>query len=186
LKSALPDERELAILTAGRETAGREAEAPYEWAAHEPISRREGTRPKTLVRVRDGAPTDGLTPRETIIIDTVRALYRTRTLSQAQFDRAAAEFGWPGLVEVVAVAGFRLLPERVPGRHAGRRRSGDIVPRRRSTAWSGDAVALLPVLLPPSDRERGLTSLRQHDWPARIQVGPLGAGAHEPSRPGQQ
>jgi 4-carboxymuconolactone decarboxylase len=100
--SGLPGaERELAILA-----AGREAGAPYEWAAHEPIARREGTRAEALVCLRDGAPPDGLTPREAVIIDTVRALYRTRTLTESQFHRAAAELGWPGLVEVVALAGY--------------------------------------------------------------------------------
>jgi 4-carboxymuconolactone decarboxylase len=100
--STLPGaERELAILT-----AGREAGAPYEWAAHEPIARREGTRPQAIACVRDGQPTDGLTPREATIVDTVRALYRARRLTDRQFQRAEAELGRVGLVELVTMAGY--------------------------------------------------------------------------------
>jgi 4-carboxymuconolactone decarboxylase len=100
--SGLPGaERELAILT-----AGREAGAPYEWAAHEPIPRREGTRAEAIACVRDGAPTRGLTAREALIVDTVRTLYRTRTLTESQLLRAAAELGWPGVVELVTLAGY--------------------------------------------------------------------------------
>jgi 4-carboxymuconolactone decarboxylase len=94
-------DRELAILT-----AGREVEAAYEWAAHEPIARREGTRPEAINVVRDGRPTHGLAPREAVIVDTVRALFRTRRLSAAEFARAEAEFGRRGLVELVTLAGY--------------------------------------------------------------------------------
>ncbi len=58
--SMLPGaDRELAILA-----AGREAEAPYEWAAHEPIARRAGTRPEAIAIVQDGRATVDLTARE--------------------------------------------------------------------------------------------------------------------------
>lgn len=101
-RSTLPGaDRELAILA-----AGREAEAPYEWAAHEPIARREGTRPEAIAVLRDGGPTDGLLPREAVIVDTVRALYRRRGLTAAEFARAEAELGRRGLVELVTLAGY--------------------------------------------------------------------------------
>ena len=54
-QSGLPGaDRELAILT-----AGREAEAPYEWAAHEPVALREGTRTEAIAVVRDDRATTG-------------------------------------------------------------------------------------------------------------------------------
>jgi 4-carboxymuconolactone decarboxylase len=100
--SGLPGaDRELAILT-----AGREVEAPYEWAAHEPIALREGTRPDAIAVVRDGKPTSGLRAREAVIVDTVRALYRARRLTSEEFARAEAEFGRQGLVELVTLAGY--------------------------------------------------------------------------------
>lgn len=100
--STLPGaDRELAILA-----AGREAEAPYEWAAHEPIARRAGTRPEAIAAVRDGGATDGLAPREAVIVDTVRALYRRRGLTAGEFARAEAELGVQALVELVTLAGY--------------------------------------------------------------------------------
>lgn len=101
-RSGLPGaDRELAILT-----AGREAEAPYEWAAHEPIALREGTRPEAVAVVRDGRPTHALQPREAVIVDTVRAIYRAHRLTPDEFARALAEFGRQGLVELVTLAGY--------------------------------------------------------------------------------
>ena len=101
-RSGLPGpDRELAILT-----VGREVEAAYEWYAHEIIARREGTRPEAIAVVWDQRPTAGLAAREALIIDTVRTLYRSRRLTQAEFARAEAEFGRRGLVELVTLAGY--------------------------------------------------------------------------------
>ena len=101
-ESGLPGaDRELAILT-----AGREAEAPYEWAAHEPVALREGTRTEAIAVVREDRPTHGLRPREAVIVDTVRAIYRARGLTADQFARADAELGRQGLIELVTLAGY--------------------------------------------------------------------------------
>ena len=101
-RSGLPGpDRELAILT-----VGREVEAAYEWYAHEIVARREGTRPEAIAVVRDGLPTVGLTAREALLIDTVRALYRARRLTRAEFARAEAELGRRGVVELVTLAGY--------------------------------------------------------------------------------
>jgi 4-carboxymuconolactone decarboxylase len=101
-RSGLPAaERELAILT-----VGREIEAAYEWHAHEIIARREGTRPEAIAVVRDGRSTAELAPREALVVDTVRALCRTRRLTEAEFARAEAALGRRGLVELVTLAGY--------------------------------------------------------------------------------
>jgi 4-carboxymuconolactone decarboxylase len=101
-RSALPAaDRELAILA-----AGREAKAPYEWAAHEPIARREGTRPAAIAAVHEGASTAGLLPREAVVVETVRALARRHGLSPAEFARAEAELGRVALVELVTLVGY--------------------------------------------------------------------------------
>jgi 4-carboxymuconolactone decarboxylase len=94
-------DRELAVLA-----AAREADAPYEWAAHEPIARREGVRPEAIAVVRERLPTDGLTARETVLVDTVRALYRRHRLDDAEYAQAEAELGQPELVELVTLAGY--------------------------------------------------------------------------------
>jgi 4-carboxymuconolactone decarboxylase len=94
-------DRELAILA-----AGREVEALFEWHAHEPIAVREGTRPEAIAAVKERGSTDGLTAREAIIIETVRALYREHVLTDAHYARAEAELGRTGLVELVVLAGY--------------------------------------------------------------------------------
>ena len=101
-RSTLPGpDRELAILT-----AGREVEALFEWSAHEPMALREGTRPEAIAVVRDRGDTGGLQPREALIIDTVRALYRQHRLTDEQYARAEQEFGRQALVELVTLAGY--------------------------------------------------------------------------------
>lgn len=94
-------ERELAILT-----AGREVEATYEWAAHEPLGLQEGTRPEAIEVLRHQRSTDGLEPRERIIIDTVRALYRDHRIPDDLYHRAEGALGRQGLIELVVLAGY--------------------------------------------------------------------------------
>lgn len=94
-------DRELAILT-----AGREVEATYEWAAHEPLGREEGVRPEAIEVLRHQRSTADLQPREAIIIDTVRALYRDHRIPDELYQRAEAAFGRQGLVELVVLAGY--------------------------------------------------------------------------------
>lgn len=94
-------DKELAILT-----AGREVEAKYEWVAHEPLGLKEGTRPEAIDVLRHQRATDGLTAREALIIDVVRTVYREHKLSDHLYARAEAEFGRAGLVEIVVLAGY--------------------------------------------------------------------------------
>ena len=136
--SGLPGaDRELAILT-----AGREAEAPYEWAAHQPVALREGTRAEAIAVVREDRPTHDLRPREAVIVDTVRAIYRARGLTADQFARAAAELGRRDLIELVTLAGYYGMIAAIlnayevdlpPGATPvfGRRAGGEASPERR-------------------------------------------------------
>ena len=94
-------EKELAILT-----AGREVEAGYEWVAHEPLGLKEGTRPEAIEVLRHQRLTEGLEPREALIIDTVRTIYREHRVPDDLYRRAEAEFGRSGMVELVVLAGY--------------------------------------------------------------------------------
>ena len=138
-ESGLPGaDRELAILT-----AGREAEAPYEWAAHEPVALREGTRTEAIAVVREDRPTHGLRPREAVIVDTVRAIYRARGLTADQFARADDGARTPGPDRARDARGLLRDDRRDPQRRTrwiylparppsfGRRAGGEASPERR-------------------------------------------------------
>lgn len=94
-------DRELAILV-----VARELEARYEWVAHEAIARREGTRPEAIGVVAAKGSTETLAPRERLIVDVVRALYRDHRVSDDLFAEARAELGHEQVVELVALVGY--------------------------------------------------------------------------------
>jgi 4-carboxymuconolactone decarboxylase len=94
-------DRELAILTAGRET-----EAVYEWAAHEPIGLDEGVSREAVEVLRQQASTAALQEREALIIDVVRTIYREHKLPDDLYKKAESTFGQSGLVEIVVLAGY--------------------------------------------------------------------------------
>jgi 4-carboxymuconolactone decarboxylase len=94
-------ERELAILTTAREFGSR-----FEWVGHEAIARREGTRHEAIEVVRVEGPTDGLTERERLIVDLVRALHREHRIPDPLFAAAREALGQAQLVELVGLAGY--------------------------------------------------------------------------------
>lgn len=94
-------DRELGILVAARESSSR-----YEWLAHEPIGREEGTSDQAIEAVRSGAGVEGLTPREQVIIEVGRSLFRTKAVSDELFERAVAEFGREQVVELMTLFGY--------------------------------------------------------------------------------
>src|SRR5207248_2219272 len=71
---------ELGALTAVRETGAR-----FAWNRHEAAGKRVGTRPEAIEAVRAQGALDGLTPRERLVVEIVRSLLRTRTLSDELF-----------------------------------------------------------------------------------------------------
>ena len=94
-------DRELTILT-----AGREVEATYEWAAHEPLGREAGVSSEAIEALRRQSPTAGLQPREALIVDTIRAIYRDHRIPDDLYARAEAEFGRQALIEMIVLAGY--------------------------------------------------------------------------------
>jgi 4-carboxymuconolactone decarboxylase len=86
-------DRELAILT-----AGREVEAPYEWVAHELLGLEAGVRPEAIEVLRSQQPTAGLEAREAIIVDTIRAIFRDHRIPDDLFNCAESELGRKALV----------------------------------------------------------------------------------------
>src|SRR5262249_28369750 len=63
-------------------------------------------RPEAIEAVRANGPLDALTPRERLVVEVVRSLYRTRSLPGDLYARATAELETPQLVELVTLAGY--------------------------------------------------------------------------------
>jgi 4-carboxymuconolactone decarboxylase len=97
-------DRELVILATARELGAR-----YAWARHEHRGREEGTRAQAIDVVRANGSLDGLTPRERLLVETTRALLRTRRLSDEHYQRALAELGERQLIELVGLVGHYCL-----------------------------------------------------------------------------
>ena len=93
-------DRELVILA-----TTRELEARYAWARHEVRAKEVGTPGAAIEAVRAQSSVAGLSKREQILVEVVRSLLRTRSLSDELYGQAVDELGPNQLVEVVALAG---------------------------------------------------------------------------------
>lgn len=92
--------RELAILVAARETDNQ-----FEWAAHEPVGRKEGLSDAAIEVVRNRKNTAGLPDEQAGIIQLGREIFQKKRVTQETFDRAVARFGKEGLVNIVSLMG---------------------------------------------------------------------------------
>jgi 4-carboxymuconolactone decarboxylase len=97
-------DRELVIMATAREMGAR-----YPWTRHEARGRQVGTRIEAIEAVRANGPLEGLTSRERLLVEIVRALLRTRALSDDLFARGLAELGRQQLIETVALVGHYSL-----------------------------------------------------------------------------
>ena len=91
--------RELAILATGRAHG-----CQYVWDTHMGIALREGVRPEAI-KYLDGS-VDDLSEREAAILDTVRELCESSSLSEPTFGRIEAELGAGSAVELSVLVGY--------------------------------------------------------------------------------
>lgn len=90
--------REIAIIT-----TARAHDSQFEWAAHAPLAAKVGVGAATIDAVRHNRPLDGLPERDALIIAVGRELFGARKLSPDLYDRAVAQFGERGLVELITL-----------------------------------------------------------------------------------
>ncbi len=109
----LPDlERELAILT-----AARESRCQFEWVIHEPIARRACASDQIIESILSGKIGEEIAGRRIYLISKIISdLFRTHKLDDNFFEEAKAELGIEALIEVMVIAGFyRLLAFVIQG-----------------------------------------------------------------------
>ena len=99
-----PIDRELVIMATAREMGAR-----YPWARHEARGREVGIRTEAIEAVRANGTLEQLTAHERLLVEIVRSLLRTHTLSDALYTQALAELGRRQLIETVALMGHYSL-----------------------------------------------------------------------------
>jgi len=92
--------RELAILVSAREMDNQ-----FEWAAHEPVARKEGVSEAAIDLVKNRKSATGLSDDETVVIQLGREIFEEKRVTQETFTRAMNKFGKQGLVNLVSLMG---------------------------------------------------------------------------------
>ncbi len=92
--------RELAILIVARETSNQ-----FEWAAHEPVARKEGLSETAIDTVKNRKSTAELGEEQSALIQLGREIFEDKEVSQDTFNRALNAFGKQGLVNIVSLMG---------------------------------------------------------------------------------
>jgi hypothetical protein len=92
--------RELAILIAARETDNQ-----FEWAAHEPVARKEGLADAAIGAVKSRGSTAGLPADQAALIQLGREIFEEKKVTAETFTRALNAFGNQGLVNLVSLMG---------------------------------------------------------------------------------
>lgn len=95
-----PRQRELAVLR----TAWL-AGAPYEWGEHVDIARKLGVSEEETDRVRIGAQAEGWSAHEAALLAAVDELFEAKMVSDATWNRLAAEWNEAQLIELPCLVG---------------------------------------------------------------------------------
>ena len=101
-ESTLPgDLREVAI-----NTAAREFDCGYEWAAHARLAKEAGVSDEAIDAIANRGELDALSEDEALVIQYGRELFRDHRISDATYKAAEARFGVQGVVELTATMGY--------------------------------------------------------------------------------
>lgn len=101
-ESALPPtHRELAILT-----AARESDCEFEWAAHTRLGAEAGVRREAIDVIGRRGSLGQLDEDEALIVGYGRELLRNRRVSDATFEAARARYGDQGVTELTSIMGY--------------------------------------------------------------------------------
>ncbi|MCV2488843.1 carboxymuconolactone decarboxylase family protein [Geodermatophilus sp. YIM 151500] len=78
----------------------------FEWSFHHPLALEAGLEPAVADAIAADRRPEGMDPAAAAVWDLLDELHRTRGVSDATFDRAMAELGDAGIVELVVTAGY--------------------------------------------------------------------------------
>ena len=101
-ESSLPANiRELGMLV-----TAREMDCQFIWNAHAAFGRQSGLSDELVNNLRDRSELPSLSEAESAVIEYGREFFRTHRVSEETFDRAMAQFGTRGLVELTTLMGY--------------------------------------------------------------------------------
>ena len=92
---------ELAVITVCRAFT-----VQYAWSSHAPAAEAAGVSPDVVAAIRDKKLPDFQRDDERVVYDVATELMRTQELSQPTYERAIAQFGIEGTVDLVSTVGY--------------------------------------------------------------------------------
>ena len=78
----------------------------YAWSSHAPAAEAAGVAPEVIAAIRDNRRPDFKRDDERVAYEVASELMQTQELSQATYDRAVAQFGIEGTVDLVSTVGY--------------------------------------------------------------------------------
>ena len=99
-----PQLTEIPILIAAREWSQQ-----FEWNAHARIAERAGLNTEIIAAIAEGRRPGEMSEEEEILYDFCMELQRSKSVSDATYDRTLAAFGQDRIIEAVALQGYYAL-----------------------------------------------------------------------------
>ena len=78
----------------------------YAWSSHAPAAEKAGVSPDVVAAIRDNRRPDFKRDDECVAYDVATEIMATKELSHATYDRAIAQFGVEGTVDLVSTVGY--------------------------------------------------------------------------------
>ena len=92
---------ELAVITVCRAWS-----VQYAWSSHAPQAELQGIAPEIVEAIRDNRKPDFKRDDERVTYEVATEIMATKELSQAGYDKATAQFGEQGTVELISTIGY--------------------------------------------------------------------------------
>ena len=109
----------------------------FEWTFHHPLALEAGLEPSIADAIAEGRRPEGMDVAAAAVWDLLDELHRTRVVSDPTYDRALAELGEVGVVEVVATAGYYTTLAAVMNTARTPAPGGPVLPDVRGTGAGG-------------------------------------------------
>ncbi len=78
----------------------------YAWSSHAPAAEKAGVSPEVVAAIRDNRRPDFSREDERVAYDAANEIMQTKELSRATYDRAIAQFGADGTVDLISTVGY--------------------------------------------------------------------------------